>query len=538
MKVALRGFTGPVARATRERLDARGHQLVEAGAECLIYFPRPGDDILEGLERAAGTPGLRRLVLRSHAYAYGSSTKNPGLITEERVSLLPDDAPERRWLRAEEIVARFPNSAAVRLTNVVHPDEGDLVVRQLASRAASPLAGHDPNLQFIGVMDAASALVAAAEGTATGIFNAAGPGAIPLKKAFRAAGTERIPLLKPLQGLANRKESVDQLQYNWTVSGDRALRELGFKPEQSTLEALAGFIRNKPGARPEMLSKPYDDYGLDVDYIRAWGWWFAFLRKVYWRIDSEGMENIPQAGAAMFVSNHRGFMPLDAVMHLSLAFTQRQRIIRFLIIPSLLRIPFLCNFLTKLGGVIASQESAARLFAAGELVGVFPEGIRGSFTPYRRTYTLRDFSKSAFARIAIENQTPIVPTAVIGHSEIFPIIGRIDSSYITREFGWPYLPIAPMFPLAPIPIPSKWHVRVLQPVPVSGLSPADAENAKLVCDFSRYVQSIIQTNLNDMLPKRKSIFWGKVLDGTAPDVPPFAFPAKVRVTEAGRSSHL
>ena len=186
----------------------------------------------------------------------------------------------------------------------------------------------------------------------------------------------------------------------------------------------------------------------------------------------------------MFVSNHRGFMPLDAVMHLSLILTHRGRTVRFLIIPSLLKFPYLCNFLTKLGGVIASQENAAKLFAAGDLVGIFPEGIRGSFTPYKTTYKLRDFSKSAFAKIAIENQVPIVPCAVIGHSEIFPIIGRIDSSFVVKETGWPYLPIAPMFPLAPIPIPSKWHVRVLEPVGMQGLKPADAENVKLVRDSS------------------------------------------------------
>jgi len=365
------------------------------------------------------------------------------------------------------------------------------------------------------VRDAARALVAAAMSSATGVFNAAGVGAIPLKKVFRAAGTARI--------LAPERVKLHALQYNWTVSGEKAARELGFAPEQSSVEALADFLRAKPGAHPELLAKTYDDYGLDVDYIKAWGWWFAFLRKVYWRIDHEGIERIPQSGAAMFVSNHRGFMPLDAVMHLSLLFTHRNRIPRFLIIPSLLRTPYLCNFLTKLGGVIASQENAARLFASGDLVGIFPEGIRGSFTPYKRTYTLRDFSKSAFAKIAIENQVPIVPCAVIGHSEIFPIIGRIDSSFVTRELGWPYFPIAPMFPLAPIPIPSKWHIRVLDPVPVAGLAPADAENVKLVRDFSRHIQSIIQTNINDMLPKRKNIFWGRVLNGAAPASPRFEY---------------
>src|SRR5260370_16532619 len=179
----------------------------------------------------------------------------------------------------------------------------------------------------------------------------------------------------------------------------------------------------------------------------------------------EGSHPLPATGGAMFAANHRGFMPLDAVMHLSLILTYRSRITRFLIIPSLLRFPYLCNFLTKLGGVIASQENAAKLFAAGDLVGIFPEGIRGSFTPYKTTYKLRDFAKSAFAKIAIENQVPIVPCAVIGHSEIFPIIGRIDSSYVTKELGWPYLPIAPIFPLPPIPLPSKCPVPLLVPLP-------------------------------------------------------------------------
>ncbi len=386
-------------------------------------------------------------------------------------------------------------------------------MRQISGSKGTALAGHDPNMQFISVPDAARALAAAASSTATGLFHAAGAGTIPLKKIFRAAGARR--------SLAAPKIKWQALQYNWSVSGDRAARELGFKPEQSSVEALAEFLRSKKGARPELLAKSYDNYGLDTDYIAAWGWWFAFLRKVYWRIEHEGMEHVPASGPAMFVANHRGFMPLDAVMHLSLVLTHRQRVIRFLIIPSLLRIPYLCNFLTKLGGVVASQENAARLFADGDVVGIFPEGIRGSFTPYKTTYKLRDFAKSAFAKVAIENQVPIVPCAVIGHSEIFPIIARLDSSFVTKEFGWPYFPIAPMFPLAPVPIPSKWHVRVLDPVPVTGLAPSDAENVKLLRDFSRHVQNIIQRNIDDMLPKRKSIFWGKVLTGVAPPAPRF-----------------
>ena len=514
MKVAVCGFDGPVSRAVSAELTSRGHTVIDSGvdprAEAVVWFPGDPAD----LEKIAARTDLRRIVVRSHAYAYGSNPKNPGLMTESRISLLPSGDPAQRWLKAEEIAARHPRSAAVRLTNVLADGEGDLVVRKILSNTATRVAGRDPNMQFISVRDAAAAIVAALESDATGIFNASGEGSVPLKKVFRAAGTTQLG--------APPSQALTELVYNWTVSGDRAANELGFKPSQSTIEALREFLTKKPGGHPEKLAASYDDWGLDIDYIRAWGAWFGFLRNIYWRIECEGMENIPATGKGLFVSNHRGFMPLDAVMHLSLIFTHRQRVPRFLIIHSLLRTPFMMNFLTKLGGVVASQENATRLFEQGALVGLFPEGIRGTFSPYKTTYRLRNFSKSGFARMAVENQSPIIPSAVIGHAEIFPIIGRVDSSWVVKELGWPYLPIAPMFPLAPIPLPSKWHVRVLEPVPLQGLKPADAENDRLMKSFAEYVQSIIQANIDDMLPRRKSIFWGKkVLNGVAPPVRPF-----------------
>jgi 1-acyl-sn-glycerol-3-phosphate acyltransferase len=509
MKVTIAGYDGPLARATKAELERRGHTVVTGVAECVVYFP--GD--LAGLQALADNPQVKRLVLRSHGYAYGSNAKNPGMMTEDRISLLPPEDPAQSWIQAEAIAARHPNPATIRMASVTHPGEGDLLVSRLAHGSGTKIVGRNPNVQFISVEDAAKALAAACESSATGLFNAAGRGALPLADAFRAAGTRQIG--------APEIRSLDALRYNWTLSSERASKELGWVPEKSSVEALKDFLATKSGAHPERLRAPYDDWGLDLDYIRAWGAWFAFLRKVYWRIDFEGMENIPATGRAILVSNHRGFMPLDAVMLLSLIFTHRKRVPRFLIIHSLLRTPFMCNFLTKLGGVIASQENAARLFEQESLVGLFPEGIRGTFTPYKRTYKLRDFSRSEFAKLAVRYQAPVIPTAVVGHAEIFPIIGRIDSSWVVKEIGWPYLPIAPLFPLAPIPLPSKWHVRILKPVSLEGLKPADADNDRLMVEYSRHIQSIVQKNVDDMVSRRKSLVRGHFLDGTSPAIPPF-----------------
>src|SRR2546430_1926873 len=117
MKVALLGRYGALKRQTEAELARNGMSVGESSAECVICLDP------QHVAGALALPGIRRLVLRSHAYAYGSNTKNPGLMTEERVSLLPLDAPEQRWLRAEQQALAFGNCAVIRLTNILDPEE-------------------------------------------------------------------------------------------------------------------------------------------------------------------------------------------------------------------------------------------------------------------------------------------------------------------------------------------------------------------------------------------------------------------------------
>src|SRR3990172_12431480 len=139
MKLAIRGREGPLASQTREEAIRRGHQLSKDHSDAVIYLPHAQAGSLAELEQMVAGGGFRKLVLRSHAMVYGANPKNPGFLTEDRVSLLPERAPESRWLRAEQIAARFGNAAIVRLTNVLAPKEGDLIVKQLAGPAPMPL---------------------------------------------------------------------------------------------------------------------------------------------------------------------------------------------------------------------------------------------------------------------------------------------------------------------------------------------------------------------------------------------------------------
>ncbi len=552
-KAALIGRLGPLAERTGETLSERGWEVEQScfgespsspsrDADVWLLFPFDltsprkaavqAEQDLRRLEDALSQGrrhGLRRVVLRSRATVYGFSYKNYGLMEEDRVSLLEPGALEQRWLRAESLVlsssgpAPGESAACLRFASIADAGEGDFVTRMLFGKAAFPAAGYDPRVQFVSLDDAAAALVAAAESDATGIFNIAGEGCVEFRRALKATVPVRIPIARafqrPVRALLNRigagrspEDSVDQIQYSWTVSSDKAQRELGFRPARTSAQALRHLLSESERGRPERITEHCDEFGLDPEYLDTWSFWFSFLRKIYWRVETEGLEHIPRRGAALMAANHRGFMPFDGVVHRSAILEATGRHIRFLVIPSLFKFPFLSDFLIKQGGIVASQLNTARVFQRGELVGIFPEGISGAFRMYRGAYKLGNFARDAFARMAIEHQVPVIPAVVVGHVEIFPILARMNISPLMRLTGWPFIPLTPTFPLLPLPLPSKWHIRYLEPVSVSPLKSGDASNRRLVREFSNHIRDIMQSHIDEMLARRKHVFYGRIFD--------------------------
>ncbi len=557
--IAIAGFIGPLALGTAEALRRRGCQvaiLPSPQDPSLLAAARPGRLILfpfapslakreqvkngDGLAYIgrvldwARDAGIERVVLRSHAVAYGISMKNPGLLEEGRVTLLPKTSLERRWLEAESVLFDHPgagikdsdggfSAAAVRMASILAPEEGDLITRMISGRMAAPMAGYDPQLQLMSLADAAECLACAALSSSQGIFNGSPSGTVPAKAALKAAVPVRIPVngvvQKPIRsllwkaGLADFPgEVMDRIKYNWTVANDRAKREFGFSPAETSSQALKAYLSQIGRGRAHRIKDEYDEFGLDPEYLQRLKWWFTFLSKIYWRAEVEGMDNVPATGPALLVANHRGFMPFDGVVHRTLILDSKKRHIRILVIPSLFKFPFLSDFLVKQGGVVASQENTRKLFRRKELVGIFPEGIEGAFRMYKGAYKLGDMHRNAFARLAIEHRVPIIPSATIGHVEIFPILAKVRSSFIVRVAGWPFLPITPTFPLLPVPLPTKWHIRYLEPIPVDGYSPEDAGNPKAVNDLARVVCEVMQRNIDEMLCRRKHVFFGNIFN--------------------------
>ncbi|MCS6845085.1 MAG: acyltransferase family protein [Caldilineales bacterium] len=255
-----------------------------------------------------------------------------------------------------------------------------------------------------------------------------------------------------------------------------------------------------------------DDFGLDMAFLNAVLPLGKYLYRYYWRVETTGLEHVPKEGPALLVSNHSGVLPFDGAMIAVATLTEMQppRLARTLVADWFPTLPFLSILLQRTGQVQASPLNALRLLRQGELVVVFPEGYKGVGKLYRDRYQLARFGRGGFIRIAVAAGVPIVPVAVVGAEEIYPMIGR--SHLLARLFGFPYFPITPTFPwlgpLGVIPLPTKWSIDFGAPIHIEQAGQRAAANPVVVNRLAEQVRSAIQQMLLDRLARRRSVFLG------------------------------
>lgn len=516
--------------------------LEEQDIDAVVYSPplrRHRVDLKDAelVFRQAASAHVARFVLLSSAMVYGASPHNQGLIPETR-PVLSDDHNQfaRDWQRLEALAVSYFGQASrtsaqltiLRLAATAAPGGEDYFSKFFEGRIAVTLPGHDPTMQFLSQQDLAAAVRCVFEGGTTGVYNVAPDGVITLRAALRLARLWRVPISRLLQRAVRAAlkkagaweiEQLDYVRYSWTISDQKIRTELSFRPQHSSAEALAEFRAANNRAAPDETEiarqGQFDDFGMDKDYIAAFGrTLFKFLHDYYWRVEVKGLDHVPRQGRAVLVGLHRGFMPWDGVMALHLLVQRLSRYPRFLIHPGLIKFPFLFNYMTKLGGIIACQENAAYVLERDEMVGLFPEGIRGAFSLYRDAYKLGKFGRDEYVKIALRHRAPIIPFVTIGSAEIFPILKKLDWAWWKRLTEWPALPITPTFPfLPPVPLPAKWHTQILEPIHIELRYPPEAAgDPATVRAISLEVRNSMQEAIGEMLRRRKSIFYGSIFE--------------------------
>ena len=250
-----------------------------------------------------------------------------------------------------------------------------------------------------------------------------------------------------------------------------------------------------------------DPFGLDAAFRRRVLPAVRFLFERYWRVDVTGARHVPPAGPALLVANHSGALPFDGVMIVTAVEMYCGRTVRFLYDRFVENLPPVASFYRKVGGAVATRENAVKLLDAGEVVLIFPEGVSGVAKPFADRYRLRPFGPG-FARLALATNAPIVPLAVVGAEEIYPLVGRAEG--VAKRFGVPYVPITPFFPLlgvlGTLPLPTKWFMNFGKAMRIP---PTEAETrwqrARLE---ARRMRRTIQSMVMRLRARRRSVFFG------------------------------
>jgi 1-acyl-sn-glycerol-3-phosphate acyltransferase len=144
--------------------------------------------------------------------------------------------------------------------------------------------------------------------------------------------------------------------------------------------------------------------------------------KLMFRPWSRGRKNVPRRGPVILVSNHLSFadhffgpLPLPR----KVVFLAKSEYFTGKGVKGLLSKAFFSGVgqipIDRTGGDASDRalRSGLRVLAAGNVLGIYPEGTR---SPDGRLYK----GKTGVARLALESRAPVVPCAMIGTFEFLP----------------------------------------------------------------------------------------------------------------------
>ena len=275
-----------------------------------------------------------------------------------------------------------------------------------------------------------------------------------------------------------------------------------------------------PSPRPSpAASFPEDPRLSDVD---EWGRSErvrSLVRRIYgpvysswFRVEWEGIDKIPTDGGALLVGNHAGAIPSDAPVIMHGVETELGRPVYGLADYLFRGLPVVGTLWSRAGGVPARPDNAYRLLHdQKKLALVFPEGEKGPSKPYAQRYRLQRFGRGGFIEIAMRAGVPVVPIAVVGSEETMPLLWQIPQ--LARALRVPYFPVtANMVLMGPfglaVPFPAKFRLRVLDPVTFDAEPGQERYPKSEVLEESERIRESMQHALDDMLRRRRSIWFG------------------------------
>jgi 1-acyl-sn-glycerol-3-phosphate acyltransferase len=257
-------------------------------------------------------------------------------------------------------------------------------------------------------------------------------------------------------------------------------------------------IRARLAEACALENPPPERFGFRFDTAARLFMVTAFLHRRYFRVESHGLESLPD-GPVMLVASHGSHvLSWDGAMILAscLLHADPPRLAHGMAEHRLMELPVLGAAARRIGAVDGRRDTCQDLLDAGGVVLTFPEGTKALARRFRDRYRLVNFGHG-FMHVALATDAPIVPVAVIGAEEEAPLLA--NPRWLARAVG---TPVAPLTPTVVFPLPVKYRIHFGPPLHFRG--PATKE---IVSRHVATVRDTLQELVRTGLAMRRHVFF-------------------------------
>lgn len=207
----------------------------------------------------------------------------------------------------------------------------------------------------------------------------------------------------------------------------------------------------------------------------------------------EGAHHIPKKGPVMVVANH-GFLAGESNVLYNAIVRRTGRVPRTVAAHFIWRFPTAGRVARAFGAVKGNRDEVRELLEQGELVMIYPGGVREAAKAPDEREKLFWEGRTGFVRVALQTGAPIVPVGILGADDLY---WRTDKrlDFVTKLTGDPDSAPPLFVGLGPLPLPVNLRIRFGAPIPMDH-GPAVADDEARVEALQQQVKAAVERLLH------------------------------------------
>jgi len=264
----------------------------------------------------------------------------------------------------------------------------------------------------------------------------------------------------------------------------------------------------------------FDGWSLDErdpDVIKAWMPIWEWFYRYYFRVETQGWEHMPPTGKVLIVASHNGGLASPDTSMLMYDWFNRfgyDRLVYALMHPSAWETPIFAIPGAQVGAIIAHPKVAIAALQKDAALLVYPGGAEDLFRPYSQRNQIHLAGHKGFIKLALREETPIVPVISHGAHETLFVLGNFyEQMKQLNDWGFPWrldgnTGVFPIYlglpwgigigPIPNIPLPVQIKTRVCAPIIFERYGRTAASDRAYVDVCYEQVRGVMQRELDEL----------------------------------------